>query len=98
MTTNFNGRTGAYFGGNEMPTSERLRLVERFTRVDEQRIDYQVMVDDADTWTAPWTVMSSLALDEDYAWAEYACHEGNYALPNVLSAQRAAERAQRPPR
>jgi len=50
-TTNFNGKTGAHFNGNETPTSEHLRLVERFTRVDDETIDYQVTVEDSGTWT-----------------------------------------------
>ena len=94
-STNFNGRTGAHFGGNEMPTSERLRTVERFTRVSESSIEYQVTVEDADTWEGPWSVAFALTRDDGYEWSEYACHEGNYALRHILSAARAAER--RPP-
>ena len=52
-STNFNGRTGAHFGGNEVPTGGRLRLVERFTRVSDGSIEYQITVDDPDTWTNP---------------------------------------------
>ncbi|HEY7191145.1 MAG TPA: hypothetical protein VH436_31555 [Vicinamibacterales bacterium] len=94
-STNFNGRTGAHFGGNEAPTGERLRLVERFTRVAERSIEYQITVDDPDTWVSPWTVAFPLARNPEYEWSEYACHEGNYALPNILSAARALERQAR---
>ena len=93
-TTNFNGRTGSLGrNGNGNPTSEALRLVERFTRRDAQTLEYSVTVTDPVTWTRPWTVAFSLTRDPDYVMYEYACHEGNYAIRNILSAFRAAERA-----
>ena len=91
-TGNFNGKTGAQLNGNETPTSERMRLIERFTRADAATIEYRVTVDDQDTWTAPWTVAVPLSRRDDYDWSEYACHEGNYPLRGILSAARAAER------
>jgi hypothetical protein len=92
-TTNFNGKTGSYArNGNGNPTSEALTLVERFTRRDAETIDYQVTIDDPRTWTRPWTVAFPLERDPDYALYEYACHEGNYALVNMLRASRATER------
>ena len=94
-TTNFNGRTGAHFGGNEVPTSEHLRLIEHFTRVSDTSIEYQMTVEDPDTWMRPWTAAFPLTRDDAYEWSEYACHEGNYALRNILSAARTLER-QRP--
>jgi hypothetical protein len=94
-STNFNGRTGAHFGGNEAPTGKRLRLVEQFTRVSEGSIEYQITVDDPDTWARPWTVAFPLTRNAGYEWSEYACHEGNYALRNILSASRALERQAR---
>lgn len=92
-TTHVNGRTGAHLNGNETPTSERLRLTERFARVDADAIEYRVTVDDPGTWTAPWTVAFPMARRraDDYPWAEYACHEGNYPLRGILSAARALE-------
>ncbi len=92
-TANSNGRTGAHLNGNEMPTTAALRLVERFTRVDEETIEYQVTVHDPGTWSAPWTATSQLTRDDGYPLMEYACHEGNYALRHILSAARFAERA-----
>jgi hypothetical protein len=71
-TTNFNGRTGAHFGGNEVPTSQTLRLIERFTRVSETLIEYQVTVEDPETWTSPWTVAFALSGGASYEWSEYA--------------------------
>ncbi|HEY7447423.1 MAG TPA: hypothetical protein VH702_04695 [Vicinamibacterales bacterium] len=91
-TTNFNGRTGSYArNGNGNPTSTSLRLVERFTLVAADTLRYEVVVNDTGTWTRPWTVAFSIQRDPGYAMYEYACHEGNYALPNMLSASRAAD-------
>jgi hypothetical protein len=91
-TTNFNGRTGSYArNGNGNPTSTLLRLVERFTLVAADTLRYEVIVNDPGTWTRPWTVAFSIQRDPGYAMYEYACHEGNYALPNMLSASRAAD-------
>jgi hypothetical protein len=95
-TTNFNGRTGSYGrNANGNPTSEALRLVERFTRRDRETLDYSVTVDDPRTWTRPWRVAFSLTRDPDYTMYEYACHEGNYAIANILRGFRAAEQAER---
>ena len=91
-TRNFNGRTGSYArNGNGNPTSDALTLTERFTRVDANRLDYRVTVNDPRTWTPPWTVAFPLTRDPDYVIHEYACHEGNYAIPNMLRISRAAE-------
>jgi hypothetical protein len=93
-TTNFNGRTGSLArNGNGNPTSEALRLVERFTLTGPDTLHYEVVVDDPQTWTRPWTVAFPLERDSGYVMYEYACHEGNYALANVLAASRAADRA-----
>ena len=93
-TTNFNGKTGSLArNGNGNPTSEALRLVERLTRRDADTLEYSVVVTDPQTWTKPWTVAMSLTRDRDYVMYEYACHEGNYAIANILRGFRAAERA-----
>ena len=92
-STNFNGRTGSLGrNGNGNPTSEALRLVERFTRRDTETLEYSVTVTDPSTWARPWTVAFSLKRDAEYVMYEYGCHEGNYAIRNILSAFRAAER------
>jgi hypothetical protein len=88
-TTNFipvNGRALTVFGAGE--TTE---IVERFTRIDDGSLDYQFTVTDPAEYTAPWTAsipMTSL----DGLLYEYACHEGNYGLENILAGARAAER------
>jgi hypothetical protein len=92
QTTNFNGRTGAQANGNLSMTSDALELVERFTRTGPDTIQYQVTVNDPKTWTRPWAVAFPLRRDPDYKIFEYACHEGNHAMSNILSAARAEER------
>jgi hypothetical protein len=92
-TTNFNGRTGSYArNGNGNPTSTALRLVERFRLRDADTLVYEVLVDDPETWVRPWKVAFPIRRNETYRLYEYACHEGNYALRNILSAARATER------
>ena len=94
VTRNFNGRTGSLArNGNGNPTSESLELVERFTRRDADTLEYTVTVSDPRTWTKPWTVMLTLARDPEYVMYEYACHEGNYAIANILRGFRAAEQS-----
>jgi hypothetical protein len=91
-TANFRVGTGSLArNGNGNPTSEDLRLVERFTRRDADTLDYTVTIDDPRTWLRPWTVALPLTHDPDYGMFEYACHEGNYAMRNMLSAFRATE-------
>ena len=72
--------------------TEAQRVVERFTFVDANTLKYSVTVDDPDTYTAPWTVAFPMTRDDDYRQFEYACHEGNYSVPNALSGARAQER------
>lgn len=94
-TTNFIGGKVAVGG---VPYSEDLKLVERFTRRDENIIDYEVTISDPKTFTAAWKVAFPITHEPDYRIFEYACHEGNYAMRNRLSAARAdeAKEAQRP--
>jgi len=92
-TTNFNGKTGSNRrNGNGNPTSRALRLVERFRRADPATLLYEVLIEDPQTWVRSWKVAFPLRRDERYVLYEYACHEGNYALWNILSAARPAER------
>jgi hypothetical protein len=91
-SANFTDRTG--IGGNDNGNlhSEDLRLVERFTRVDANTVRYEFTVDDPKIYTRPWTVRVNLAAKPGYEIYEYACHEGNYGLRNMLSAARAEEK------
>ena len=63
------------------------RVTERFTRTDADTIDYQFTVEDPNTWTRPWTAVVPMRRVPGPIY-EYACHEGNYGLPNILRAQR----------
>jgi hypothetical protein len=91
-TANANGRTGARAHGNEQPVSDRLRLTERLTRLDPETLLYEVTVDDPGTWVAPWRLAFPLTRADGYELSEYACHEGNYAVRNILSAARTLDR------
>jgi hypothetical protein len=84
-TTNFNGRA-PYRG-----SSDQLVMVERFRRAGADSLRYEVTLRDASTWAAPWTAALNLSPQSDDMY-EYACHEGNNAMRNMLSAARAAER------
>ena len=73
-----------------------LHLVERWTRLDADRIEYAVTIDDPTTWTRSWTVKQELKKQSDAAnqiYYEPRCHEGNYGLPAILVGARAAEQA-----
>jgi hypothetical protein len=92
-TTNFTDRTGLGGNGNGAVHSEKLTLVERLRRVDDDTLRYEFTVHDPETYTQPWTVAFDLDRRPGYEIYEYACHEGNYGLANMLSAARAEERA-----
>ena len=89
--TNFNDQTD--FRGAANIRSEELSLVERFTRIDKDTILYQFTVEDPRTWTRPWAAELPLMATEGPLF-EYACHEGNYGLANILNAARAEEAAE----
>jgi hypothetical protein len=91
-TTNFTDRTAIGVNGNGTFNSESLKLVERFTPVSATTVEWRVTVDDAGTWTRPWTFALNLTKDASQDVFEYACHEGNYAMKNILSAARADEK------
>ena len=75
--------------------SKTLRITERFTRLSPDRIDWAVTVDDPTTWTRPWTFAVPLTANPAEPVFEYACHEGNYAVKNILSGARAEEASQK---
>ena len=73
-------------------STKNMKLVERFTRVDADTLEYEFTVTDPETWTSSWT--ASIPMQRtDVPMYEYACHEGNYAMPNILGGQRAEEKA-----
>ena len=77
--------TVAFFG-----TSEQGRVIERFTKLDSGFMDYHVTVDDPVTFTDTWTASIPMRLVDGPLY-EYACHEGNYGLPNILAGHRREE-------
>jgi hypothetical protein len=76
--------------GNYRGSRETLHLTERWSRVG-QNLRYEVTADDPQTWTKPWTAAVEMAPQPDGMF-EYACHEGNNSMRNILSAARAAEK------
>ena len=97
-TTNYNGKgwiaTSAATGRIKgIPQSEALHVVERFTRVDADTINYEVTVEDPNVYARPWKVAIPLVRDASYQIFEYACHEGNQAVENVLRGGRALDKA-----
>ena len=73
--------------------STKVTMTERFTRVSPALVEWRVTFDDATTWVRPWTYLMPLTKVADSQEVhEYACHEGNNAMRNILSAQRAADR------
>ena len=90
-STNFNGRAPL------LQESAAMKFTERFTRVGPDRLEYQFTVDDPTIWTKPWTALMVFDKDdEQYELVEYACHEGNYGMTNILSGARAAEKVTTP--
>ncbi len=88
--TNFTPKTD--FRGSR----ENLHLVERWTRLDANTLEYAVTMEDATTWTRSWTVKQELSKQDDQAnriYYEPRCHEGNYGLPGQLSGYRTDEKA-----
>jgi hypothetical protein len=74
-------------------TGASLHLVERFTRTDADTLTYEGTVQDPTVFTEPWTLTVPLRRDDHYAMFEYACHEGNYFIPNLLNGLRLEEAA-----
>jgi len=87
-TTNFDPRTD--FQGSR----DTLHLIERYTRVDDNTIDYQFTIDDPKTFSRRWTVSRPMTrIAGRVSMFEYACHEGNYAMHGILAGARAKDRA-----
>ena len=71
--------------------SPKQKLIERFVPTARGVIEWSMTIDDPDTWVRPWTFAMRLTEDSEQPLFEYACHEGNYAMRNILSAARAEE-------
>ena len=97
-TTNYNskgsiGTSAATARIKGIPQSEALHVVERFTRTSADTISYEVTIDDPPMYTRPWKAAFPLTRDEKYRIYEYACHEGNHAVENVLNGGRKLDQA-----
>ena len=68
-------------------------MVERFTFADANTLNYELTVDDPETYSEPWAVAFPYKRDNEYQQFEYACHEGNYSMTNILGGERELERA-----
>lgn len=92
-TTNFKGSYQSRFGVSYLDgmSDENLHVVERFRRADPETIIYQATVDDPTVYTKPWTVELSMSKRAGRIF-EYACHEGNYAMMDILAGARAEEK------
>src|SRR5438105_4660226 len=91
-TTNFTDRTALGVNGGGVRHSDKLKLTERFTPISRTAMEWKVTVEDPDTWVKPWSFGLTLTKDPSQPVFEYACHEGNYAMKNILSAARAEEK------
>jgi hypothetical protein len=86
-TTNFLPETAPQGG------TENVVMTERFTAVSPEVVEWRVTFEDPGVWTGPWTYMMPLTkVDQTQQVYEYACHEGNHAMRNILSAARAEEK------
>ena len=92
-TTNFTDKIGSFSTSTQAwGTGEYLQLTERFTRVDEDTLLYESTVENPTVFSRPFTISYPMALSP-HALYEFACHEGNYGLYNILSGARAEDRA-----
>jgi hypothetical protein len=102
-TTNFNGEVKMIIAGipgaprGIKPTTPGLKITERFTRVSDDRIDYEMTIEDPEVLTDKWTISYPMFRDPEYTFFEYACHEDNTAVRNFIEASR-FERGLRPGR
>ncbi|MEE2964281.1 MAG: hypothetical protein VX427_09075 [Acidobacteriota bacterium] len=97
-TRNFHDRgwiASSFAGGRikGIPTSKALHVMERFERVSESTIMWTVTIEDPNVYTAPWTIQMPLTAEPGYLMFEYACHEGNNAVPGTLGGQRVLDAA-----
>jgi hypothetical protein len=100
-TTNFNPAQPIQIGQGasyrSIPVSPKLKVIERFTRRAEQTIQYEFTIEDPDTFTTAWRGEIPFHASNQPIY-EYACHEGNYALPGILAGAREEEKARAAPK
>jgi hypothetical protein len=97
-TTAFADKTGYWWATGWRASRPALTVVERFRRVDRETLDYEFTMTDPSSFTRPWTARFPLSTNQasrgvtEGPMYEYACHEGNYSMPNVLRGARLQER------
>jgi hypothetical protein len=94
-TTNFTDQMSIGFNGNGLRHSSAMRLVERFKRVAADTIEWEVTIEDPKTYTKPFKMALLITSAQGYEVHEYACHEGNYGMPNMLSAAREGDKGKK---
>ena len=92
-TTNLTDKTSIGLNGNGLRHSDQMKITERFKRVADDVVQYQITIDDPVTYASPWTISLPLTPLEGNILLPYECHEGNLALMQSLSAERAEDRA-----
>ena len=92
-TTNLTDKTSIGLNGNGLRHSDEMVMTERITRIGPDELRYEVTVNDPKTYTKPFTLSLPLMSPPGYQLLPYECHEGDYAVPNALSAERAEDRA-----
>jgi hypothetical protein len=92
-TTNF-VKDIAMNGINFALLTDQLKIVEKFTRIASDKLSYDATVEDPGTWARPWTMHVTFPLDPTYELFEYACHEANYGMADILKGARKEEEKQ----
>jgi hypothetical protein len=92
-TTNLTDQTSIGANGNGLRHSAEMKMIERFTRLDSDVLQYEITVDDPKTYSRPFKMSIPLISPPGFALLPYECHEGNYMLQNVLSGERAEDKA-----
>jgi hypothetical protein len=91
-TTNFMKDIGMN-GLAQALLTDQLKITERFTRISAHELSYDAVIDDPGTWTRPWTMHVPFREDPEYTLYEYACHEANYGMSDILKGARETEKA-----
>jgi hypothetical protein len=89
------GFNEAFWISRGIPTTDRLHMIERFTRNDSNTMKYEVTIDDPGAYTAPWTAGFLLSWDQGLELFEYVCQDNNYAPELMLGSERSVDRTSR---
>ncbi|PWT84339.1 MAG: hypothetical protein C5B57_05025 [Blastocatellia bacterium] len=92
-TINLTDQTSIGPNGNGLRHSADMKIIERLTRADVDLLNYEILIDDPKTYTRPFKIAIPLISPKGFQLLPYECHEGNYMLPNVLSGERAEDKA-----